>query len=41
LEELRQFIDAVFSVYPNVRAHVGQILSRDLALAYIQAHRPS
>ncbi len=36
LQELRDFIYAVFTQYPDVRVHVGHILPREAALHYIQ-----
>ena len=39
LEELRDFIYAVFTHFPDVNIHIGRILSREAALSYIQELR--
>jgi inorganic pyrophosphatase len=39
LQELRDFIYAVFTRFPDVRVRVGRILPREAALDYIQAFR--
>ena len=39
LQELRDFICAVFAAYPDVRVQVGRILPREAALQYLQACR--
>ena len=39
LQELRDFIYAVFRSFPDVRVHVGDILPREAALHHIQVHR--
>ena len=36
LEELQEFIYAIFAKYPDVEVRVGPILSRDAALDYLQ-----
>lgn len=39
LEELREFIYAVFAHFPEVSISIGRILSRDAALKHIQEFR--
>jgi len=39
LEELRDFIHAVFAQFPDVRVRVGRILPREAALDHVQACR--
>jgi len=41
LEELQDFIYAVFAEYPDMVVRVGPILPRAAALQYIQVHRES
>jgi inorganic pyrophosphatase len=39
LAELRAFIYAAFAQFPDVRVHVGRLLSREAAVQHIQACR--
>lgn len=39
LQELKDFIHAVFAGFPDIDVHVGPILPREAALHYIQAFR--
>ncbi len=38
-EELKEFIETIFSKYPEVQIRVGSLLSRETALNFIQKHR--
>jgi inorganic pyrophosphatase len=39
LEQLQSFIQTIFAAYPDMTVKVGPILSRDVALDHIEAHR--
>ena len=41
LQELQEFIDAIFAKYPDMRVRVGPLLPREAALHHLQESRPA
>ncbi len=41
LQELQDFIYALFATFPGARVHVGPILPREAALHYLQVSQPA